>query len=77
MDSAKPERVTKVRCAPKTAPCPDCGRRASVFRIDPGAGEMPGILALKQAKIPGPGGTSPVSTEGGSSPFCSAGSSMA
>ena len=33
MNSAKPERVTKVRCAPKTAPCPDCGRRAPRQRL--------------------------------------------
>jgi Transposase len=33
MNSAQPERVTKVRCAPKTAPCPHCGRRAPRQRL--------------------------------------------
>jgi hypothetical protein len=33
MNSPKPERLTKVRCAPKTAPCPHCGRRARRQRV--------------------------------------------
>jgi hypothetical protein len=33
MNSPIPERVTKVRCAPKTAPCPHCGRRAPRQRV--------------------------------------------
>jgi len=41
------------------------------------AANQVGDLGLKQAKIPGPGGTSPVSAEGGSSPLCSSGSRMA
>ena len=33
MNSPTTERVTKVRCAPKTAPCPHCGRRAPRQRL--------------------------------------------
>jgi hypothetical protein len=45
MKTAKPERVTKVRCAPKTAPCPHCGRdgadaREGVQVVGPGQGPV-------------------------------------
>jgi hypothetical protein len=33
MSVPQPERVTRLRCAPKTAPCPHCGRQATRQRL--------------------------------------------